>query len=80
MTGARDGNRGGAQTGSSRVVAGGIGMMGRRQVTPRWADDTVPRHVGGGVVGSGGVCPPPGRILGGVDSGMGGSIKQVHNY
>ena len=56
-------------------MAGVIGMLGLIQVTPRWADDTVQRHVGGGGVGSGGVCPPPlevnqeaGREVGGRSS------------
>ena len=66
MTGAREGLRGVARIERSRVVAGGIGMVGRRQVTPRWADDTVRRHVNGGDV------PPPelnqeaGRVVGAV--------------
>ena len=58
MTGAREVRRGGARTERSRVVAGGIGMMGRRQVTPRWADDPLQRHVGGEGFGSGGGSPP----------------------
>ena len=33
-------------------------MLGRRQVTPRWVDDLVQIHVGGGGVGSGGGSPP----------------------
>ena len=40
-------------------MTGGIGVMGRRQATPRWADDTVWRNVGGGVVGAGGGFPHP---------------------
>ena len=43
----------------SRVVAGGIGMLGWRQVTPRWTDDPVQRNVGGGGVGEVGGFPPP---------------------
>ena len=57
VTGAREVWKGGARTERSRVVAGGIGMLGRRQVTPMWADVPVQRHVGGGGVGSGGGCP-----------------------
>ena len=72
MTGAREGLRGVARIERSRVVAGGIGMVGRRQVTPRWADDTVRRHVIGGGV-------PPGIKSGGGKSGISGSIKQVRN-
>ena len=45
VTGARKGWRGGAWTARSRVVSGGIGMLGQRQVTPRWTDDPVRRHV-----------------------------------
>ena len=42
-----------------RVVAGGIGMLGRRQATPRWADgDPVQRNFSGGSVWAGGGCPP----------------------
>ena len=46
--------RGRAQTERSRVVEGGIGILGQRQVTPRWEYDTVRRHVSGGGVGAGG--------------------------
>ena len=35
MTGAREDRRGEAWTAGSRVMAGGISMLGRRQVTPR---------------------------------------------
>ena len=45
---------GGERTERSMVMAGGIGMMGRRQVTPRWVDDSVKRHFSGGGVGKGG--------------------------
>ena len=58
----REGRRGVAQTAMSRVVARGIGILGRRQVTLRWSDDTVWRHVSGGGVGAGGGCPPPKEI------------------
>ena len=58
VKGAREGRKGGAWIARSRVVAGGIGMMGRRQVTHRWADDPVQRHVDGGGVGAGGGSPP----------------------
>ena len=56
----RDGSEGGSEgeawTARSRVEAGGIGMLGQRQVTPRWEDDPVRRHVGGeGVRGRGGL-------------------------
>ena len=46
--------RGGAYTERSRVVAVGIAVLGRIQVIPRWEDDPVRRHVGGGFVGAGG--------------------------
>ena len=39
-------------------MAGGIGILGRIQVTPRWAYNPVQIHIGGGGVGVGGVCPP----------------------
>ena len=35
VTGVMEGWRRGAQTAISRVVVGGIGILGRRQVTPR---------------------------------------------
>ena len=57
MTGAREGRRGGAWTARSRVVTGGIGMLGRIQVMPRWADDPVQRDIGVGGVGEGGGLP-----------------------
>ena len=53
MTRAKEGQRGGTQTARSRINAGVIGMLGREQVTPRWADDTMQRHIGGGGVGAG---------------------------
>ena len=56
--GAKGGRREGARTAGIRVVAGGIGMLLRRQVTPRWVDDPMRRHFGGGVVRAGGGCPP----------------------
>ena len=46
MAGAREVRRGGAQTAKGRDEEGKIGMLGRRQVTPRWADDPVRRHGG----------------------------------
>ena len=59
MTGAREGWTGVSWKASIRVVTECIGMMGRRQVTPSWADDHVRKHVGGGGVEAGGGCPPP---------------------
>ena len=51
MKGESRGRRGGARKARSRVVAGGIGMLGRRQVTPMWEDYPVRIHMGdGGVV------------------------------
>ena len=40
-------------------MVGGIDMLGRRQVMPRWEDGPMRRHVGIGGVGLGGGCPPP---------------------
>ena len=62
MTGAREGQRGGSWTVRSRVIAGDIGIMGRRKVTPMWEDDSVQRQASGGGVRAGGGCPP-GRKL-----------------
>ena len=59
VTGATEGWRGGAWTARSRVVEGDIGILVRRQVNPRWADDNVWRHVVGGSVRAGGGCAPP---------------------
>ena len=56
MAGEREGQRGEARTAKDRGEAGNMGMLGRRQVTPRWEDDPV--YVGGGGVGSVGGCPP----------------------
>ena len=47
-------------------------------MAPRWADDPVRRHVGGGGVGAGGVFHP-GSKPGGRKSGRGGQSTQVHN-
>ena len=44
MKGAREGQREGAWTAKDRGEAGCIGILGRRHVTPRWADDPVQRH------------------------------------
>ena len=57
MTGAKKGRREGAQTERSTVLVGGMGMLGKTQVTHRWSDDSVWRHVGGGGVGSEAGCP-----------------------
>ena len=43
-------------------MAGGISILGRRQIMPRWADDPVRRHIGGAGVGAGGGCPPQKEI------------------
>ena len=53
-----EGRRREAHTSNNRDEAGYIGILGRRQVMPRWADDTVWRHVGVGGVGAGGGCSP----------------------
>ena len=42
-------------------MAGGIDMLGWRQVMPKWEDDPVRRHIGIGGVGAGGGFPPPHR-------------------
>ena len=53
-------------------------MLGQRQVTPRWKDDPVRRHVGGGGVSTGGSCPPPPRSKSGSGKrGRGGLSKKV---
>ena len=52
-------------------------MMGRRQVMPKWADDPVRRHIGGGGVGAGGGCPPP---EGNPEAGREGGVGQVNTY
>ena len=44
MAGAREGRRGGAWTAKDRGEAWNIGMLGQRQVMPRWADDPVQIH------------------------------------
>ena len=46
VAGARGGCKGGSRTAKDRGEAGGIGILGRRHVTPRWADDPVQRHDG----------------------------------
>ena len=46
------------RTEKDRGEARCIGILGRSQVTPRWADDPVLRHVSGGSFGAGGGCPP----------------------
>ena len=46
----------------------GLGILGRRLVIPRWANDHVWRHGGGNVIEGQGGCgcplPPPGRKSG----------------
>ena len=39
MEGEREGRTGGARTSKDRGEAGNIGMLGQREVMPRWADD-----------------------------------------
>ena len=56
--GSEGGLEGGYQTVRIRVVVGGIGMMGRRQATPKWEEDPVQRYVGGGGVREGEGCNP----------------------
>ena len=78
MTGAREGRRGRAWTSRNRVNAGGIGMLGQRQVKPRWADYPVQIHVGGEGFRSGGGCPPPeGNQESGIEVGAGRVNKYV---
>ena len=51
VKGTTRGRRGGARKARSKVVAGGISMLGRRLVTTRWEDYPRRRHVDdGGVV------------------------------
>ena len=76
-TGEREGWRGVACTARSMVVAVVIGILGRRQVTPRWSDDPVRTHVGGGVFGSGGEYPYP---EGNQEAGKEGGAGQVSKY
>ena len=54
---AREGWRGEARTAKNRGEVGYIGILGRRQVMPRWADDPVQRDIGVGGVGEGGGLP-----------------------
>ena len=61
----------------SRVVAGGIGSLGWRQVTIRWTDNTVRSHVGGVGVRAGVGCPPP---EGNQEAGIVGGACQVNKY
>ena len=56
--GEKEGQKGEARKAKDRGEMGCIGMLRGRQVTPRWADDTVHRHAGEGGVGSGGGFPP----------------------
>ena len=75
MTGVRDIWKGRARTRRSRVVDGGIVVMGRRQVTPRWVDENGDTSVVG-VLGQEG-AEPPGRKLVSGKIGRGGSSKNV---
>ena len=77
MTGAREVSRGGARKERSRVVAGRIGMLGRRQVAPRRADDPLWIHVVGGGVGAGGGCPP---LEGNKEAGILIGAGQLNKY
>ena len=62
MTGAREGLRRVERTARSRVVVGGIGILGRIKVTPMWADDPLQIHIGGGGVGEVEGCLPQKEI------------------
>ena len=42
----RESWRGVSRTAKVRVKDGSIGMLGRRQVTPRWSDDPMWKHDG----------------------------------
>ena len=55
---AREGWRKVTRIESSRVMVGVMVMLGQRQVNPMLLDDPMHRHVGGGDVGSLGLCPP----------------------
>ena len=76
MTGAREGQMRGARTERSRVMTGGISMLGQIQVTPRCADDTLRRHVGSGSVGEGGGCLPLEVNQGSVRDGGTGQVNK----
>ena len=58
-------------------MAGGISMLGRRQVAPMRVDDPVRRHIGGGDVRTGGGCPPP---EGNQEAGRVEDAGQVNKY
>ena len=78
MAGARERRRGEAQTAKNRGEAGWIGILGRRQVTPIWADDNVWRHINVGGVREGGGCPP--HPEGYKEAGREGGAGQVKKY
>ena len=76
--GSREGRRGGAQTSKDRGEAGNIGMLGRIQVTLRWADDPAWRHNGRrwrGCWGRRGLPPPEGHQTEGREGGGRTSIN-----
>ena len=58
-------------------MAGGIDMLGWRQVMPKWEDDPVRRHIGIGGVGAGGGFPPP-TPEGNQEAGRDGGAGQVN--
>ena len=71
---AREGQRGGARTVKGRGEARNIGMLGRIQVTTRWADDPVKRHrirQWRGCWGRRGTTPPEGHQTEGIEDGEG---------
>ena len=77
VTGARMGWRGGSQTVRSRVNTGGIRILVRRLMTPRWEDDYVRMHVGGGAFFGRRELPlPEGNQVAGRD----GETGQVNKY
>ena len=61
-----------ARTAKGKGEAGNIGMLGRRQVTPRWADDTVRIQSGRrqrGCWGRRGLPPSEGHRTAGIKGG-----------
>ena len=76
--GAREGQRGGAQTARNRVMAVGIDMLGRRQVMPRSEDDPMRRHICIGSFGAGGGLSTP--MEGNQEAGKEGGAGHVNKY
>ena len=73
-SGRKEGFGGEARTEKDSFKAGDISMLVQRQVTPKWADNLLRRHVGVGGVGGVGGFPPHGRTSG---VGKRGRLSQV---